>query len=73
MSIYLWNYESKDVTFPIVDIKPDDLSNINEVITVAKCHEDNENTLFYGSSKGQTKMIDLREKSKINTNGGLTF
>jgi serine/threonine-protein phosphatase 2A regulatory subunit B len=52
------NYE-----LDIVDIKPDNMEDLTEVITAASFHPVSCNLLMYSSSRGTIRMHDLRENS----------
>ena len=56
----------------MVDIKPEKLDELNEVITTASFSPVNDYQIGYGTSKSVVKVADLREKS-VCTNTGLQF
>jgi serine/threonine-protein phosphatase 2A regulatory subunit B len=61
LRINLWNLETSDQSFNIVDIKPANMEELTEVITAAEFHPQSCNYLMYSSSKGTIKLGDLRE------------
>ncbi|KAH7281628.1 hypothetical protein KP509_36G055800 [Ceratopteris richardii] len=63
LRINLWNLEISDQSFNIVDIKPNSMEDLNEVITSAEFHPSHCNTLAYSSSKGTVRLIDMRESA----------
>ncbi|KAI5070495.1 hypothetical protein GOP47_0014838 [Adiantum capillus-veneris] len=63
LRINLWNMEVSDQSFNIVDIKPTNMEDLNEVITSAEFHPAHCNTLAYSSSKGTVRLIDMRESA----------
>jgi serine/threonine-protein phosphatase 2A regulatory subunit B len=44
----------------LVDIKPDNMEELTEVITAVQCHPTHCNILTYSSSRGAIKVVDLR-------------
>ncbi|KAL3916682.1 MAG: hypothetical protein SGPRY_006714 [Prymnesium sp.] len=52
LRINIWNLHSNSCTFNIVDIKPDDMEDLSEVITRAEFHPTHDSQLLYSSSKG---------------------
>ncbi|EPX74991.1 protein phosphatase regulatory subunit Pab1 [Schizosaccharomyces octosporus yFS286] len=63
LRINLWNLGISDHSFNIVDIKPDNMEELTEVITSADFHPINCNHLMYSSSKGNIKLLDLRQSA----------
>jgi len=72
LRIYLWNFERTKEAFNIIDLKPDNLEELSEVITSSTYHPTASNLLIYSTSKGLIKVCDLR-KSSISDNTALTF
>ncbi len=64
LTINLWNIDVCDRTFPIVDIKPENMGDLTEVVTTAVFHPCNCSLLLWGSSKGIVRLADLRKESK---------
>jgi serine/threonine-protein phosphatase 2A regulatory subunit B len=60
LRINMWHLDSTDSCFNIVDIKPDNMEDLAEVITSATFHPTHCNILMYGSSQGTIKLGDLR-------------
>eukprot|EP00049_Salpingoeca_infusionum_P017904 m.354878 g.354878 ORF g.354878 m.354878 type:complete len:489 (-) comp17129_c0_seq1:479-1945(-) len=60
LRINLWNIEIPDQSFNIVDIKPDNMDELAEVITCSQLHPTECNTFVYGSSRGIVKLGDMR-------------
>ncbi len=44
----------------LVDIKPDNMEELTEVITAVQCHPQHCNILIYSSSRGVIKVCDTR-------------
>lgn len=63
LRINLWNLETRDHCFNIVDIKPPNMEELTEVITAAQCHPNHCNLLIYSSSKGVIKLCDMRQSA----------
>jgi len=63
LRINLWSLERSNEAFNIVDLKPDNLDEISEVITSAKFHPISNNIFLYSTSKGMIKLGDLRKSS----------
>eukprot|EP00475_Leptophrys_vorax_P012758 TRINITY_DN1912_c0_g1_i1.p1 TRINITY_DN1912_c0_g1~~TRINITY_DN1912_c0_g1_i1.p1 ORF type:complete len:396 (-),score=111.20 TRINITY_DN1912_c0_g1_i1:344-1531(-) len=61
LRINLWNLDRSDQSFNIVDIKPDNLEDLTEVITCSSFHPTSCNILAYSSSRGRIRLNDLRE------------
>merc|ERR1712000_27528 len=60
LRINLWNLGISDQSFNIVDIKPDNMEELTEVITSAEFHPTSSNLFMYSSSKGTIKLCDMR-------------
>lgn len=60
LKINLWNLENNRESFNIVDIKPDDMENLSEVITCTEFHPTMCSQFIYSTSKGVIKLADLR-------------
>ena len=68
LRINLWNAENSAVTFKIVDIKPDNIDDVSEVITKSKFHPIDGSQFMYATSKGLVHIGDLRTNAKITSN-----
>lgn len=60
LRINLWNLGIADQLFNIVDIKPTNMEELTEVITLAEFHPLHCNLFMYLSSKGTIKLLDMR-------------
>ena len=60
LRINLWNMEISDRSFNIVDIKPENMEELTEVITAANFHPFHCNVFMYASSRGCVKLADMR-------------
>jgi serine/threonine-protein phosphatase 2A regulatory subunit B len=63
LRINLWSLDTGSGSFTIVDIKPDNMENLTEVITAAVFHPSNCALFAYSSSKGCIRMADMRERA----------
>lgn len=63
LRINLWNLGISDQSFNIVDIKPNNMEELTEVITSAEFHPQHCNLFMYSSSKGTIKLSDMRSNS----------
>ncbi|CAG7896606.1 unnamed protein product, partial [Brassica rapa] len=63
LRINLWNLEITNQSFNIVDVKPEKMEDLSEVITSAEFHPTHCNMLAYSSSKGSIRLIDLRQSA----------
>ncbi|CAN7029077.1 unnamed protein product [Brassica rapa subsp. trilocularis] len=63
LRINLWNLEITNQSFNIVDVKPEKMEDLSEVITSAEFHPTHCNMLAYSSSKGSIRFIDLRQSA----------
>lgn len=69
LAIYLWDLENPDKAFVIVDIKPEKMEELNEVITTSTFSPFSDYNLAYGTSKSMVKLLDNRENSILTTTG----
>lgn len=63
LRINLWNLSINDQSFNIVDIKPENMEELTEVITSASFHPTHCNLFMFSSSKGVIKMGDMRQNA----------
>lgn len=63
LRINLWNLGIADQLFNIVDIKPANMEELTEVITLAEFHPTHCNLFMYSLSKGTIKLSDMRLNS----------
>ncbi|KAI6177024.1 Serine/threonine-protein phosphatase 2A 55 kDa regulatory subunit B [Aphelenchoides bicaudatus] len=60
LRINLWHHEITNQSFNIVDIKPQNMEELTEVITSAEFHPNEGNYFAYSSSKGIIRLCDTR-------------
>ncbi|THD23436.1 Serine/threonine-protein phosphatase 2A 55 kDa regulatory subunit B [Fasciola hepatica] len=63
LRINLWNLQITDQSFNIVDIKPNNMEDLSEVITAAQFHPSACSLFVYSSSKGTARLCDMRERA----------
>ncbi|KAJ1336323.1 hypothetical protein BSLG_007107 [Batrachochytrium salamandrivorans] len=63
LRINLWNLDVSDQSFNIVDLKPVNMEELAEVITMAEFHPNQCNTFAYSSSKGVIRLSDMRSSA----------
>jgi len=63
LRINLWNFEVTDQSFNVVDMKPDNMEDLTEVITSADFHPKQCNVFAYSSSKGCIRLADMRSSA----------
>ncbi|GAB4823303.1 hypothetical protein N2152v2_010349 [Parachlorella kessleri] len=60
LRINLWHLDIADQSFNIVDIKPQNMEDLTEVITCADFHPHHCNIFGYSTSKGCIRLADMR-------------
>ncbi|XP_020520817.1 serine/threonine protein phosphatase 2A 55 kDa regulatory subunit B beta isoform isoform X2 [Amborella trichopoda] len=63
LRINLWNLEKSYQCFNIIDLKPNNMEDLTEVITSAEFHPVHCNLLAYGGSKGIIRLVDMRQSA----------
>ena len=63
LRVNLWNPECATSSFTIVDIKPENMENLTEVITAAVFHPRDCSVFAYASSKGSIRLADMRARA----------
>jgi serine/threonine-protein phosphatase 2A regulatory subunit B len=58
--IYFHFPSSPSRCLDLIDIKPENMEELTEVITAVQCHPQQCNILTYSSSRGTIKVCDLR-------------
>ncbi|CAD8098954.1 unnamed protein product [Paramecium primaurelia] len=72
LKVYLWSIEQPAKAFVAVDLKPENLDELSEVITSSTFHPTLDNQFLYTTSKGIVKLCDMR-KSGICDNTAITM
>ncbi|XP_073039801.1 serine/threonine protein phosphatase 2A 55 kDa regulatory subunit B beta isoform-like isoform X2 [Primulina eburnea] len=60
LRINLWNLEISKQCFNIIDMKPENMEALTEVITSAEFHPYHCNLMAYSSSRGFVRLVDMR-------------
>lgn len=63
LRVNIWNIDNNQTTFSIVDIKPPNIDDLNEVITHAEFHPSVPDMFLFSSSKGLVHLCDARENT----------
>eukprot|EP00762_Andalucia_godoyi_P000205 ANDGO_02371.mRNA.1 Serine/threonine protein phosphatase 2A 55 kDa regulatory subunit B beta isoform len=63
LRINLWHVGVPNTSFNIVDIKPNNMEDLNEVVTTACFHPQQCNSFIYTTSRGIIKMVDMRQNA----------
>jgi len=63
LRVNLWNLEISSEAFTIVDMKPTNMNELNEVITATEFNPKQCNTFMFSSSKGSIYMADMRQRA----------
>ena len=71
LRINLWNLSISNQSFNVVDIKPENMEELTEVITAAEFHPTQCNVLMYSSSRGSVKLGDMRERALCDAHSKL--
>ena len=67
LRINLWSLESASDCFNVVDIKPENMEELAEVITCAEFHPRDCAQFAYSTSKGVVRLCDLRSRALCDT------
>jgi len=71
LRINLWHFDRPDLSFNIVDIKPEVMEDLTEVITCAEFHPQEPHIFAYGSSKGFIRLADMRASALCDAHAKL--
>lgn len=63
LRINMWSLERESAAFNIVDIKPDSMEDLTEVITSACFHPTHCNIVMYSTSRGAVRLVDMRDNA----------
>jgi serine/threonine-protein phosphatase 2A regulatory subunit B len=63
LRVNVWNLESTNNSFNVVDIKPNNMEDLSEVITSAEFHPLHCHIFAYSSSRGTIRLCDMRESA----------
>ncbi len=71
LRINLWSLEASSSSFTVVDIKPENMENLTEVITAAVFHPRDCSLFAYSSSKGSIRLADMRARALCDSHAKL--
>jgi serine/threonine-protein phosphatase 2A regulatory subunit B len=70
LKILLWNVDHGKETFNVVDLQPADLAEtVTELITCASFGTEDCHSMLYATSKGVTRLCDLRARCVVDKSG----
>jgi len=58
-----WDLNRSDESFTVVDLKPDNMEELSEVITAAEFHKTNCHQFIFSSSRGTIRLADMRARA----------
>uniref|UniRef100_A0A6B2L3L5 Serine/threonine-protein phosphatase 2A 55 kDa regulatory subunit B n=1 Tax=Arcella intermedia TaxID=1963864 RepID=A0A6B2L3L5_9EUKA len=67
LTINMWNLEVHNETFSVLDLKPENMEDLSEVITTASFHPIHSYLFLWASSKGYINLCDMRQSTKYTT------
>lgn len=67
LRINLWNISIASEAFGVVDIKPENMDDLTEVITTAAFHPHHCHVMTYATSKGAIRLGDMRNHALCDT------
>lgn len=67
LRINLWSLDNAKLSFTMVDIKPEHMEELSEVITAACFHPRHCNIFTYSTSRGAVKLGDMRASALCDT------
>ena len=75
LRVNLWHLERGDAAdaFTVVDIKPENMEDLTEVITSAEFHPSRCDLFAYSSSKGSVRLADMRQNARQNVSCAKMF
>ncbi|KDO27686.1 hypothetical protein SPRG_07315 [Saprolegnia parasitica CBS 223.65] len=71
LRINLWHLGVSNQSFNIVDIKPNNMEELTEVITAADFHPSHCNIMMYSTSRGSVKLGDMRTSALCDSHSRL--
>ena len=66
LTINLWNLENRTVAYKIVDLKPNTIEQLSEVITHIEYHPKRSDIFLFSSSRGYISLCDFRISSQFD-------
>ncbi|GAU91585.1 hypothetical protein RvY_03812 [Ramazzottius varieornatus] len=63
LRINIWHTESKNLCWNVIDIKPENMEDLAEVITYSRFHPTENSVFAFSSSKGVIRLCDMRRST----------
>jgi serine/threonine-protein phosphatase 2A regulatory subunit B len=73
LRINIWNIEDSSTVYNLLDLKPNSLDELEEVVTKCEFHPTNPNMFLYTTSKGFLHLCDLRENSSFQNSSTMSI
>ena len=67
LRVNFWNIENNLMAYNLVDLKPNNIEDLSEVITHLEFHPKRSDMFIFSSSKGYISRCDLRMSSQYNS------
>ena len=68
LRVNLWSLHDTQTAYNVIDLKPDNLDELSEVITTCNYHPIQDTIFLYATSKGIMEICDLRKGGALNSN-----
>jgi len=72
LNINRWSLDRTDISYNFVNIKPEDMQRLTEVITSAELETSTDNLFMYATNRGVVRLADMRVKA-LNDYPGRQF
>jgi len=73
LQLNIWSLHTNLTTFNYLDLKPDDMDDLSEVITSAQYHPIDASTMVYSNTKGWARLCDMRIRARCGRGAGIAF
>jgi serine/threonine-protein phosphatase 2A regulatory subunit B len=73
LRIHMWHLDNDNLAYNIVDLKPENIEELSEVITHVEYHPTRPDLFLFTSSKGYMCTCDLRLNSKFDRKNNAQF
>ena len=73
LRVNIWNIEDPSTVYNVLDIKPKNIDELDEVISHCEFHPQNPTEFLYTTSKGFLHICDFRESSSFQTKSSIKF
>ena len=65
LRVNIWNVENTNTVYNVLDIKPKNIDDLDEVISHAEFHPTHSSIFLYTTTKGFLHVCDFRESSSF--------